>query len=57
MAFGRAVYNLLFRRTSTFVVTILVGAVFFERAFDVGADRLWERMNKGVGFVVGLLFY
>ena len=51
MAFGRAVYNLLFRRTSTFVVTILVGAVFFERAFDLGADRLWERMNKGVSFV------
>ena len=54
MAFGRAVYNLLFRRTSTYVVTILVGAVFFERAFDRGADALWERMNKGVGFEIGL---
>jgi len=49
MAFGRTVYNLLFRRTSTFMVTVLVGAVFFERAFDRGADALWERMNQGVG--------
>ena len=47
-AFGTTVYNLLFRRTSTFTLTILVGAVFFERAFDHGADALWERMNRGV---------
>ena len=49
--FGRTVYNLLFRRTSTFALTILVGAVFFERAFDQGADALWDRMNRGVSFV------
>ena len=48
MGLGRSAYNLLFRRTSTFLVTILFGAVVFERAFDQGADRLWGRMNKGV---------
>jgi ubiquinol-cytochrome c reductase subunit 9 len=47
MGLGRSAYNLLFRRTSTFLVTILFGAVVFERAFDQGADRLWGRMNKG----------
>uniref|UniRef100_A0A5F9CP89 Cytochrome b-c1 complex subunit 9 n=1 Tax=Oryctolagus cuniculus TaxID=9986 RepID=A0A5F9CP89_RABIT len=31
-------YSLLFRRTSTFALTIVVGALFFERAFDQGAD-------------------
>ena len=51
MAFGTTVYNLLFRRTSTFALTILVGAVFFERVFDHGADALWDRMNRGVSDV------
>ena len=48
MAVGKTLYNMFFRRTSTFFATIVVGAVLFERAFDQGADRLWERMNKGV---------
>ena len=48
MALGRTLYNMFFRRTSTFFVTILVGAVFLERAFDQGGDRMWERMNQGV---------
>ncbi|KAL5477986.1 hypothetical protein EMCRGX_G024858 [Ephydatia muelleri] len=47
MALGRTVYNALFRRTSTFFVTIVVGAVLFERVFDTSTDALWERMNKG----------
>ncbi|XP_015280823.1 PREDICTED: cytochrome b-c1 complex subunit 9 [Gekko japonicus] len=47
MALGRQVYNLLFRRTSTFALTIVVGVVFFERVFDQGADALYEHMNKG----------
>lgn len=48
MALGRTLYNVFFRRTSTFFVTVLVGAVFLERAFDQGGDRMWERMNQGV---------
>lgn len=48
MALGRTLYNTFFRRTSAFFVTVLVGAVLFERAFDQGGDRLWERMNQGV---------
>lgn len=48
MALGRTLHNIFLKRTSTFALTILVGAVFFERAFDHGADALWDRMNKGV---------
>lgn len=48
MSLSRTVYNIFFKRTSTFVLTILVGAVIFERTFDQGADALWEKMNKGV---------
>nr|XP_033811519.1 cytochrome b-c1 complex subunit 9 isoform X1 [Geotrypetes seraphini] len=47
MALGGKVYNLLFRRTSTFALTIVVGAVVFERVFDQGADALYEYMNHG----------
>ncbi|CAH3110549.1 unnamed protein product [Pocillopora meandrina] len=47
MSIGRTVYNALFRRTSTFAVTIFVGAFAFERIFDVGMDNLWETMNRG----------
>lgn len=48
MAFGRQIYNALFRRTSTFVLTIVVGAVLFERVFDQGMDNFYERVNQGV---------
>ncbi|KAM6165823.1 cytochrome b-c1 complex subunit 9 [Erethizon dorsatum] len=40
-------YSLLFRRTSTFALTIAVGALFFERAFDQGADAIYEHINDG----------
>jgi ubiquinol-cytochrome c reductase subunit 9 len=41
-------YSLLFRRTSTFALTIAVGALFFERAFDQGADAIYDHINEGV---------
>nr|XP_043868232.1 cytochrome b-c1 complex subunit 9 [Solea senegalensis] len=47
MALMRSVYNLLFRRTSTFAVTIMVGAVVFERVFDQGGNKVFEQLNQG----------
>ncbi|KAM8744461.1 cytochrome b-c1 complex subunit 9 [Acanthopagrus latus] len=47
MALAKSVYNLLFRRTSTFAVTIMVGAVLFERLFDHGGETIFEQMNRG----------
>ncbi|XP_029300737.1 cytochrome b-c1 complex subunit 9 [Cottoperca gobio] len=47
MALTKTVYNLLFRRTSTFAVTIMVGAILFERVFDQGGDAIFEQMNRG----------
>ncbi|MBN3315692.1 QCR9 protein, partial [Atractosteus spatula] len=44
---GRRVYNFLFGRTSTFVFSIVVGAVVFERVFDQGGDALFEYLNRG----------
>ena len=48
MALGQTLYNTFFRRSSTFYVSVLVGAVVFERIFDKWADDLWENMNRGV---------
>lgn len=57
MALGRIVYNALFKRSSTFFVTIVVGAVLFERLFDASTDALWDRMNKGVSFELNAHMY
>lgn len=48
MALARSVYNLLFRRTSTFAITIMVGAVVFERVFDQAGEAVFENINRGV---------
>lgn len=47
-AFTSKLYSLLFRRNSTFALTIVVGVVFFERAFDQGADAIYDYINEGV---------
>ncbi|KQK73522.1 hypothetical protein AAES_166246 [Amazona aestiva] len=44
---GHIAYSVLFRRSSTFALSIILGAVLFERAFDQGADALFEHLNEG----------
>ncbi|NWU72833.1 QCR9 protein, partial [Pterocles burchelli] len=45
-ALGR-LYSALLRRSSTFALTVVLGAVLFERAFDQGADAIFEHLNEG----------
>ncbi|NWU92928.1 QCR9 protein, partial [Upupa epops] len=40
-------YALLFRRSSTFALTVVLGAILFERAFDQGADAIFDHLNEG----------
>ncbi|NWU01990.1 QCR9 protein, partial [Urocynchramus pylzowi] len=47
MVLLRQIYSSLFRRSSTFALSIVLGAVLFERAFDQGADALFEQLNEG----------
>ncbi|XP_035245945.1 cytochrome b-c1 complex subunit 9-like [Anguilla rostrata] len=47
MALTKSIYNLFFRRTSTFAVTIMVGAVLFERVFDQTGDAIFDHLNRG----------
>lgn len=47
MSLVRTIYTGLMRRTSTFVLSVVVGAVFFERAFDLGGDAIYDKINAG----------
>ncbi|OQR73792.1 mitochondrial ubiquinol cytochrome c reductase-like [Tropilaelaps mercedesae] len=42
-----ALYDMIFKRTSTFVLVVSIGAFFFERLADVTADTLFDNYNKG----------
>ncbi|XP_034173056.1 ubiquinol-cytochrome C reductase complex subunit oxen [Osmia lignaria lignaria] len=42
-----AIYNLLFKRTSTVVVVILASSFVFERSVNVFSDKMFESINKG----------
>ena len=56
MGLARTLYGALFRRTSTFAATIIVGAIVFERIFDEGTEKLWDRMNQGVSISTEVLY-
>ncbi|CAG9767580.1 unnamed protein product [Ceutorhynchus assimilis] len=47
MALSSAIYNTLFKRTSTFALIIVGSAFFFERGFDLGCDTFFDSYNKG----------
>ncbi|XP_046901841.1 cytochrome b-c1 complex subunit 9 [Hypomesus transpacificus] len=47
MSLVKGVYHLLFKKTSTFTVTIMVAAVLFERMFDQGGDAIFDQLNRG----------
>ncbi|KAJ3056057.1 hypothetical protein HK097_008294 [Rhizophlyctis rosea] len=47
MALTTSVYNLFFRRSSSFMFTVFAGAFVFEAAFDTVADGAWDYMNRG----------
>ncbi|CAG0879259.1 unnamed protein product, partial [Darwinula stevensoni] len=43
----RFLYEKVLRRTSTFAFAVVVSAVFFERAVDMGCDAIFDNINKG----------
>lgn len=44
----KAVYDLVFKRTSTYVVGIMASVFFFERAFDIASESIFDSVNAGV---------
>ena len=47
MGLASVFYRGVAKRTSTFVLSIAIGAFVFERAFNQGVDYYWEEHNKG----------
>jgi len=43
----KAVYNSLFKRTSTFAVAIMGSVFLFERGIDVASEQIFYAINKG----------
>ncbi|CAK9841327.1 Ubiquinol-cytochrome C reductase [Schizosaccharomyces pombe] len=42
------IYNIFFRRNSSFYATIFVSAFFAKIGFDVFTDSVWKRANAGL---------
>ncbi|PBC33828.1 Cytochrome b-c1 complex subunit [Apis cerana cerana] len=44
---SRFIYRYIFKRTSSFVLSIVIASVFFERAYDHACENIFEWINKG----------
>ena len=51
MSLFMSFYNNVLRRSSTYALGIVCGAFFFERAFDMGSDYLYDEINRGVSIL------
>ena len=47
MGFGGQVYNIFFKSSSRYFLTLVGGAFIFERTVDGFADNLFDNINKG----------
>lgn len=50
--FGAALYNTLLKRNSTFIATIVIGAVVAEGVVNWAVDSAWDRANRGVCYYI-----
>ncbi|XP_076302996.1 cytochrome b-c1 complex subunit 9-like [Lasioglossum baleicum] len=44
---SRFLYRCVFKRTSSFVLSVVVASVFFERAYDHACESTFEWINEG----------
>ncbi|XP_050589615.1 cytochrome b-c1 complex subunit 9 [Bombus affinis] len=44
---SRFLYRYIFRRTSSFVLGIVIASAFFERAYDHACESIFEWINEG----------
>ncbi|EPX71834.1 ubiquinol-cytochrome-c reductase complex subunit 9 [Schizosaccharomyces octosporus yFS286] len=42
------IYNIFFRKNSSFYATIFASAFFTKIGFDIFADKVWESANAGM---------
>ncbi|ESO83311.1 hypothetical protein LOTGIDRAFT_146559 [Lottia gigantea] len=48
MTFVTTLYNSVLRRTSTFILAMVVTAYAFDRVVDEGGEAIWRYHNRGV---------
>ncbi|XP_026670895.1 cytochrome b-c1 complex subunit 9 isoform X6 [Ceratina calcarata] len=44
---SRLIYRYIFKRTSSFVLSIVIASMFFERAYDHACENIFEWINEG----------
>lgn len=54
MGLQSVLYNTLFKRTSTFALTIALGAFVFEAAIDETSKAIFNSINRGVSYICEL---
>ena len=53
--FQKIVYNVLFKKSSSYVAFVVAGAIAAEFAIDQGIEAAWDFHNKGV--CTSFIFY
>jgi ubiquinol-cytochrome c reductase subunit 9 len=43
-----SLYNIIFKRTSTYAVAIMASVFIFERSFDMISEGIFHNANQGV---------
>jgi ubiquinol-cytochrome c reductase subunit 9 len=44
---GGKIYNIFFKKSSTYFITLIAGAFVFEAVADQGCDYVFDTINKG----------
>ncbi len=47
MTLGGKIYNIFFKKSSTYFLTLVGGAFFFERFADQVSDSIFDSINRG----------
>ena len=47
MALGGKIYNIFFKKSSSYFLTLVAGAFIFERFSDGIAESIFDSINKG----------
>lgn len=51
-AFSRFIYNTFFKRSSTYMATVIVVATGVGIGYDYAMNAYWEMCNKGVRMIL-----
>lgn len=47
MSLGGKIYDIFFKKSSTYILTLVVGSFAFERFSDGLADNIFDSINRG----------